>query len=133
MLKSGCFTVSIGDAAHTTACDYVGIVSGNKDPEKTAKAGFTPIKSENVNAPYFAELPMALECKLISFDEKVGCTVGEIVNINADGSILDSEGKISLENFSPICYDPVSHNYVAMGKTVGKAFSDGKKLCTEKE
>lgn len=128
MLKTGSFTVSIGDAANLVACDYVGIVSGNNEPDKVAKAGFTPVKSEFVNAPYFAELPMVLECKLLSFDEKTGSTTGEIININADESILDENGKISLAKFTPICYDPVSHNYIAMGTAVGKAFSDGKQL-----
>ena len=58
--NTGAFTVSIGDVAHEAACDYVGVVSGNNEPDKFAKAGFTAIKSENVNAPLIAELNMAL-------------------------------------------------------------------------
>ncbi len=45
------FTVAIADAEHVIACDYVGIVSGAKEPNKMAKAGFTTRKSEFVNAP----------------------------------------------------------------------------------
>ena len=41
-----CFTVSIGDAAHVTECDFVGIVSGNDVPDKAAKAGFSAVKAE---------------------------------------------------------------------------------------
>lgn len=33
------FTVSIGDKEHMLACDYVGIVSGNKVPDKMEKQG----------------------------------------------------------------------------------------------
>lgn len=33
------------------ACDYVGIVSVNKVPDKFAKAGFHATKSEFVDAP----------------------------------------------------------------------------------
>ena len=128
MLKTGSFTVSIGNAENLIACDYVGIVSGNDEPEKTVKAGLTAVKSEFVNAPYFEELPMVLECKMLSFDDKTGCTVGEIVNINADEKILDGSGKIDPAKFSPLCYDPVAHNYMVLGEVVGKAFSDGKKL-----
>lgn len=40
MLKTKVFIVSVADAAHMTACDYVGIVSANKEPEKMEKAGF---------------------------------------------------------------------------------------------
>ena len=53
--------------------------------------------------------------------------VGEIVNVSADESIL-TDGVIDMRKLKPIAYDPVGHTYVAMGATVGHAFSDGKKL-----
>ena len=40
------FTVAIADAEHVAACDYVGIVSANDEPDKMKKAGFTTRKSE---------------------------------------------------------------------------------------
>ena len=40
ILASGAFTVSIADAENVIACDYVGIVSGNKEPDKIAKTGW---------------------------------------------------------------------------------------------
>lgn len=43
------FTVAIADAEHVAACDYVGIVSANDEPDKMKKAGFTTRKSEIVN------------------------------------------------------------------------------------
>lgn len=52
------------------------------------------MKSELVDAPLFDELPMALECKLISYDEKSFRLVGEIVNVCADEKILDENGRI---------------------------------------
>ena len=36
VVKTGAFTVSIADAENVVACDYVGIVSGNKEPNKIA-------------------------------------------------------------------------------------------------
>ena len=42
--------------------------------------------------------------------------------------ILDENGKIDLNKFSPITYDPVHHVYRKIGAEVGKAFCDGKKL-----
>ena len=42
--------------------------------------------------------------------------------------ILDDNGKIDLNKFSPITYDPVHHTYHKIGDVVGKAFSDGLKL-----
>ena len=34
LLLKKAFTVSMADAAHVAACDYVGIASGNKEPDK---------------------------------------------------------------------------------------------------
>ena len=128
VVETGAFTVSVADAENVVACDYVGIVSGNKEPDKIEKAGWHVTKSEFVNAPLFDELPMALECKLISYDEETCRLVGEIVNVCVDERILDKNGKIDLNKFSPITYEPVHHTYHKIGDVVGKAFSDGRKI-----
>lgn len=60
------------------------------------------VASEHIDAPIFEELPMALECKLISYDEETCRLIGEIVNVSADESVL--------------------------GEKVGNAFQDGLKL-----
>ena len=39
ILVSGAFTVSIADKVNLVAADYVGIVSGNKEPDKIKKTG----------------------------------------------------------------------------------------------
>jgi flavin reductase (DIM6/NTAB) family NADH-FMN oxidoreductase RutF len=127
MLAHKAFTVSIADAAHVTECDYVGIVSGNDVPDKLAKAGFTATKSKFVDAPVINELPMVLECELVSYDEKTGCTVGNIINVSADESVLTG-GKIDPAKLCPITYDPVNHRYIKLGEVVGKAFSDGQSI-----
>ena len=128
ILKRGAFTVSIANKENVVAADYVGIVSGDEVPNKIEKCGWTATKSELVDAPLFEELPMALECKLISYDEKSCRLVGEIVNVCADERILGEDGKVSLEKFSPITYDPIHHTYRVIGEVVGKAFSDGMKI-----
>ncbi len=128
ILSRGAFTVSFADRENLIAADYVGIVSGNKEPEKIKKAGWTPLKSEFVDAPLFKELPMAVECKLKSYDKETSRLVGEIVNVSVDERILGEDGKADLNKFNPITFDPVHNSYVALGETVGKAFSDGKKL-----
>lgn len=46
ILKRKAFTVSMADAAHIVACDYVGLVSGNNVPDKFERAGFHATKSE---------------------------------------------------------------------------------------
>ncbi len=121
------FTVSVGTKNQLTACDYVGIVSGNTESKKIEKSGFTVTKSEFVDAPVINELPYTLECKLISYDEKSCHLFGEIVNISADESIL-TDGKIDYKKLQPITYDPVNHYYIELGEVAGHAFKDGQKL-----
>lgn len=123
--KTGAFTVSFATESTVVPCDYVGVESGSRVPDKFARAGFHAVKSEFVNAPLIEELPMALECKVKSFID--GILIGEIVNVNADECIL-TDGKVDPKKLKPITYDPVNHTYIALGEVVGKAFSDGLKL-----
>ena len=125
--KTGAFTVSFATAKTVAPCDYVGIVSANDVPNKFEKAGFHATKSEYVNAPIIDELPMTVECKLLKFNED-GICVGEIVNVSADESILDENGKVDAKLLDPIMYDSVTHAYWNFGEKVGQAFSDGKKI-----
>jgi len=125
--KTGAFTVSFATTKTVVPCDYVGIVSANDVPDKFNKAGFHAVKSEFVNAPIIEELPVAVECKLIKFNED-GICIGEIVNISADDRILDEKGKIDAKKLAPIIYDGVTHAYWGFGEKVGQAFSDGKKI-----
>ena len=127
LLKRKAFTVSMADAAHVIACDYVGIVSGNKESDKIKKAGFTVTKSEVVDAPVINELPMCLECEMVSYDTSTGCMVGNILNLSADDSVL-TDGKIDPSKLKPITYDPVHHKYLTLGEVAGTAFADGKNL-----
>ena len=125
--NTGAFTVSFATADTVVACDYVGIVSANDEPNKFAKAGFHAEKSEFVNAPIIKELPMTVECKLLKFNED-GICIGEIVNVSADERVLSDNGKIDAKKLDPIIYDSSSHAYWNFGEKVGFAFSDGKKL-----
>ena len=124
-LKRKAFTVSMADAAHVAACDYVGIVSANDVPDKLEKAGFHTTRSEFVDAPLIDELPMALECRLVSYDEESCRMVGEIVNVSAEESVLDENGKIDPGKLQPITFDPVNNAYLKLGEKVGNAFRDG--------
>ena len=128
ILARKAFTVSMATAKYMKACDYVGIVSGNKEPNKFAKAGFHATKLEFVDAPLIDELPMAVECKLTSYDPETCRLVGEIVNISVDESVLGENGKVDVSKLQPITYDPMNHHYLVLGEKVGQAFQDGLSL-----
>ena len=102
ILAKKAFTVSVGTLGRLFECDYVGIASGNKEPDKFAKAGFTARRSEFVDAPIIEELPMALECELVSYDIETNHMVGRIVNVSVDENILDQDGKIDAGLLQPI-------------------------------
>ena len=127
IIESGAFTVSIADDKNVVACDYVGIVSGNKVQNKLEKADLSAVCSEYVNAPVIAELPMCIECRLLKFNED-GICIGEIVNVSADERVLGEDGMIDPQKLGAVTYDPVHHTYIKLGEKVGNAFSDGKKL-----
>ena len=125
ILLKKAFTVSMATADYVVACDYVGIVSGNKEPDKFAKAGFHATKSSFVDAPLIDELPMALECELISYDPESCHLVGKVVNVCVDEAYLDESGKVDVAKLQPITFDPVHHSCLVLGEKVGQAFHDG--------
>lgn len=122
------FTVSMATADHVAACDYVGLVSGKQVPDKFSKAGFHAVRSEFVDAPLIEELPMALECRLRSYDTESCRLVGEIVNVSACETVLGENGKIDPKKLKPITYDSMNHSYLILGEKVGNAFRDGMAL-----
>ena len=125
--RTGAFTVSFATASTVVPCDYVGIVSANNVHDKFTRAGFSSTRSGFVNAPLINELPMALECELLKFNED-GICIGNIVNVSADESVLSADGRIDRALLDPIVYDSVTYAYARIGEDVGHAFSDGKKL-----
>lgn len=125
LLARMAFTVSMATAQQLVACDYVGLVSGKDVPDKFARAGFSAIPSEFVDAPLIAQLPMALECRVLSYDTESCRLVGQIVNVCAEESVLDGDGKVDVAKLQPLTYDSMHHQYLVLGAPVGNAFRDG--------
>lgn len=123
------FTVSFATAEYAVACDYVGIVSMNKEPDKLQKAGFTTVKAAHVNAPVVEQLPVVIECQVVSITEEYGETrvVGEIVSMSAEESVL-TDGKVDLDKLHPIMFDSSALCYREIGGKLGGAWSIGKEL-----
>ncbi len=119
------FTVAFGTAATVASCDYLGLVSGNKTPDKVARSGFTVAKSAFVDAPVVNELPLVLECELVSMNKETCGVVGKIVNCAVEETAM-TDGRPDADKMRPICFDTCAHVYRVMGETVDKAFSCGK-------
>ncbi len=128
ILERKAFTVSVADEAHLVEADYVGLVSGNEVPDKLERSGFHVTRSEFVDAPVIDELPLVLECRLLSYDPNTHFMAGEIVNAGADEAILDDSGMIDPAKLKPLTFDPANGTYWSLGEKMGKAFSDGSQL-----
>lgn len=121
------FTVGIACEARMVEADYVGITSG-RDVDKFAVTGLTPVRSELVDAPYAAEFPVVLECRLLHIVE-IGLHtqfIGEIVDVKADTDVLGDDGLPDIMKIKPLIYDTAHKGYHGIGPLLGKAFSVGK-------
>lgn len=122
------YTVNIPSEKYVREADYTGMVSG-RDEDKFGKTGLTPIKSSLVDAPYIGEFQLVLECKVIQTIE-IGLHtefIGEILDVKADESVLDSQGYPDIEKVRPLIFTPGAGVYHGVGRELGKAFSIGKR------
>ena len=134
--RCGEFTVAFATADTEVAADYVGIVSAKNHRDKMKATGWKSVKGEKVNAPVFDCFPMTMECRIkekIQESETGYYIVAEILNILCKEEYLAEDGKPDVEKMQLITYDPVHHGYIALGRKVGQAFSDGKRLKEENE
>lgn len=131
--RAKAFTVGFATVDTIAETDFFGTVSGNKDAKKFEKTGFHAVKSDCVDAPLVLEYKLALECKLLEMKELPNdCrVVGEIVNLNADESIL-TDGKIDTQKLQPVAWNCVTKEYVKFGESVGLAWNVGKEFLTKR-
>ena len=123
------FVVHIADAKHVVEADYFGVVSSRKVPEKFAKSGMTYTKSELVDAPIINELPIAMECKFVEYqndDTGLG-VIGKVLRTSVEEAIM-KDGRIDIDALEAIAFDPYTHGYYKVGGRVGEAFKDGLQL-----
>ena len=123
------FTVSLADKAHLDEADFFGIASGNKMADKFARSGPTAVKSDKVNAPVIAEFPLVMECELAEIvnTENLHAVVGRIVNVAAEESVLDADGKVDVAKLEAFAFDNFRSGYYAMGEKAGQAWDNGNK------
>ena len=121
------FTVGVPSELHAREADYIGMASG-RNTDKFADTGLTPVRSALVDAPYAAEFPLVLECRLLHAFE-IGLHtqfVGEILDVKAEESVLGEEGLPDVEKVRPILFEPEVRTYHGVGRLLGKAYSIGK-------
>lgn len=120
------YTVNIPSISQMQLADYAGIASG-RDVDKFERTGLTAVQSSLVDAPYVAEFPVIMECKLVHTADLGLHTmfVGEVLDIQFDENLLDADNRPIIEKMGLLAY---AGNYFAVGEMVGKAFSVGKTI-----
>ena len=123
------FTVNLPSEAFVRQADYFGIASG-RDTDKFAAAGLTPVRSDLVDAPYVAEFPLVLECRLVHTADLGLHTmfVGEVMDVKVDPVALNAEGNVDILKLKPILYATGAQEYYGVGDFLAKAFSAGKEV-----
>ena len=123
------FVVHIADAAHVVEADWFGLVSAKKEKDKFAKSGLTATRSTLVDAPVINELPIAMECEFIEYqdgDTGMG-VIGRVLQTSVEDTNM-KDGKVDIDSLRAIAFDPYTHGYYLVAGRVGDAFKDGMKL-----
>jgi len=116
------FTINIPGVEHIAEVDFIGTASG-RDVDKFAVTGFTPVRSELVDAPYVAEFPLVLECNVIHSLE-IGLHtqfIGEIMDVKTEESAVTDRNAPDIGVVNPFVYSPGNRTYHAIGKSLGLA------------
>ena len=116
------FTINIPGVEHVAEVDFIGTASG-RDVDKIAITGLTPVRSGLVDAPYVAEFPLVLECKVIHSLE-IGLHtqfIGEILDVKAEESAVSDRNAPDIGVVNPFVYSPGNRTYHAIGRSLGLA------------
>lgn len=124
------FSVNVPRADQAVAVDYLGIVSGRKEPDKVARAGLTAVPARAVDAPLLSECPVSLECRVV---ERLPLgshvwVVGEVVEAHVEEALLDERDAVRVTELDPLVYCTSAREYRRLGGEVGRAFSAGDAL-----
>ncbi len=127
IVRGRAFTLSVPSQDQVRAADHAGLTSG-RDEDKFQATGLTPVRSELVEAPYVAEAPVVLECRLVHTAELGLHTmfVGEILDVKAEEAVLGERGVPLLERVRPILYAAGEEAYFGVGERLAEAFSVGR-------
>ena len=121
VMERKAFTISVPGEELWRETDYAGMVSG-KDSDKFGDTGFTPVKSDLVDAPYVEECGMIIECRLketVNLGSHI-MVVGEILDVKVDEAAL-TDGAPDIQLLKPFIYSPGDNGYHSLGVMIGDA------------
>lgn len=130
--ETGEFVINLSNTKLVKAVDYCGVRSG-RDVDKFKEMKLTPVKGEKVSAPYIAEAPVSIECKVTEILELGShhMFIAKVEGVHVDKQYMDEKGKFNLNQADMIVY---SHGeYYDLNKQLGTfGYSVRKKPAVEK-
>ncbi|MFH2057018.1 MAG: flavin reductase family protein [bacterium] len=129
IMERQAYTVNVLSEAQLAESDYFGMASG-RNTDKFADTGLTAVKSELVDAPYIAEAPMVLECRVLHTFELGMHTqfVGEILDVKVEESLLGDDGNPDIHKIRPAVYATGARKYYSVGELLAVAYKYGDKF-----
>ena len=99
------FVINIPGEKMTEACDFCGTRSGRKI-DKFKALGLTKEKGFVINTPLIKECPLNIECKVkeIIHLGTHDMFLGEVVSVDADEELINSDGEIDYEKIGMLSY-----------------------------
>ncbi len=116
--KSGEFVINLTTEKLVKAADFCGVRSG-RNLDKFKACGLHTAQASKVRAPLLAESPVSLECRVFEAKE-LGSHVmflADIVAVDVDENIVDSEGRLMIERAGLIAY--AHGDYFSLGRRLG--------------
>lgn len=116
--ETGEFVINLSNKKLTKAVDYCGVRSG-RDVDKFKEMKLTAVPGEKVAAPYIAEAPVSIECKVTQILELGShhMFLAKVEGVHVDKKYMDEKGKFNLNQADMIVY---SHGeYYDLNKQLG--------------
>lgn len=116
--EKGQFAINLTTKKLAFAADFCGVKSG-KEINKFEVLKLTPEKASTIEVPLIAESPVNIECVVKDILElgSHDMFIAEVVAVNVDEKLLDTDGKLCMDRAELICY---SHGeYWTLDKSLG--------------
>lgn len=121
------FCINLTPASLIKTADFCGIYTGKK-VKKFERCGLHKGKATEVGCPIIEECPLTLECKVTDIIPlgSHDMFLADIVAVDVDESLIDSEGKLRLDKADLAAF--AHGEYFKLGKKIGSfGFSAKKK------
>ncbi len=116
--ESGEFVINLTTEQLVKAVDYCGVKTGRKN-DKFKEMGLTAEKSSRISAPFLAESPVNIECK-VRETVNLGTHdmfIADIVGLDVAKELLDESGRLCLDKAKLLAY--AHGEYFGLGKKLG--------------